>query len=132
GWDLHAVTAWRETTSSPDFVLSTIPKTRTILPGTSSFFNVTLNTIKLFTGSIGLSAAISSSSGATGPAPTLTMVPSQVTLPVNGRFVGFSQLNVTTASLTSGTYNITISGTNGTLTRTTLVTVVMVGFTLSA
>src|SRR6266571_1756786 len=99
GWELHPFTAWRESTTAPDFILS---------------------------------ATISSSSGATGPAPTLTMVPSQVTLPINGKFVAFSQLNVTTASLTSGTYNIAVSGTIGTLTRTTLVTVVMVGFTLLA
>src|SRR5882762_1828417 len=132
GWELHPFTAWRESTTAPDFVLSASPKTQTILPGTSAFYNVTVNTIKLFTGSISLSATISSSSGATGPTPTLKMVPPQVTLPINGKFVAFSQLNVTTAALTSGTYNIIVSGTNGTLTRTTSVTVVMVGFTLSA
>ena len=85
GWELHPFTAWRESTTAPDFVLSASPKAQTILPGTSAFYNVTVNTIKLFIGSISLSATISSSSGATGPAPTLTMVPSQVTLPVNSR-----------------------------------------------
>jgi len=132
GWELHALTAWRVSSSSTtDFSLSANPNALTIQPGSFKTANITIDASNLFTGSISLSRSVVRQTGA-GPLPNVTMTPSQVTLPSAGKYVAFSTLNVTASSSTSGTYLVTISGVNSTLTRTTTVTITMVGFGLSA
>ena len=109
---------------SPDFSLSASPASQTLTQGASTSYAVTVTPSGGFTGSVSLSVA-GLPAGATGtfsPNPTTTT----------------STLNVTTATSTpAGSYPLTITGTSGTLTHTTSVTLVVSptptpDFTLSA
>lgn len=100
--------------STPDFSLTATPSSQTINQGSPTSYTVTLNPISGYSGTVTFSA-----SG----------MPAGVTAnfnPVNLTASGSTALNITTAFNTvPGTYPLTITGTDGTLTHTTSVTLVI-------
>ena len=100
--------------STPDFSLSAAPSSQTINQGSLTSYTVTLNPISGYSGTVTFSA-----SG----------MPAGVTAsfnPVNLTGSGSTALNISTAfTTTPGTYPLTITGTDGTLTHTTSVTLVI-------
>jgi N,N-dimethylformamidase beta subunit-like protein len=94
--------------STPDFTLSTSPSTRTVSPGGSTSYGVTISPTGGFTGLVGLSVT-GLPSGATG-----SFTPNPAT--------ASSTLSVTTSTSTpAGTYTLTVTGIGGSLTQTTTV-----------
>ncbi len=111
-------------TPTPAFTVSAAPSSQTVSPGGGTSYSVSTSAVNGFTGSIGLSVS-GLPANATG-----TFSPT----PVN---VGSgSTLTITTASNTPpGSYSLTITGTSGSLTSTTNVTLNVTGpasFTLLA
>src|ERR1700683_1011171 len=111
-------------TPTPSFTVSATPNSQTVNPGGGTSYSVNTSAVNGFTGSIGLSVS-GLPANATG-----TFSPT----PVN---VGSgSTLTITTASNTPpGSYSLTITGTSGSLTSTTNVTLNVTGpasFTLLA
>jgi uncharacterized membrane protein len=97
---------------APDFTLSATPSSQTVLQGNSATYNVTINPVNSFSGSVNLAVSGlptgASGSFATNPATTS------------------SALTFTAGAATPpGTYTLTITGTSGSLTHTTTVTVVI-------
>ncbi len=93
---------------SPNFSLSANPTSINIAPGDTGTSTVTVGSLAGFSGSVGLTAAVS---GGSGLSCTVT---SPVTAP------GTSTLSCSGAT---GSYTVTVTGTSGTLTHTTTVTV---------
>jgi len=111
-------------TPTPAFTVSAAPSSQTVNPGGGTSYSVSTSAVNGFSGSIGLSVS-GLPANATG-----TFSPT----PVN---VGSgSTLTITTASNTPpGSYSLTITGTSGSLTSTTNVTLNVTGpasFTLLA
>jgi uncharacterized membrane protein len=100
--------------STPDFSLTAAPSSQTINQGSPTSYTVTLNPISGYSGTVTFSA-----SG----------MPAGVTAsfsPVNLTGSGSTVLNIATSfSTTPGTYPLTITGTDGTLTHTTSVSLVI-------
>jgi hypothetical protein len=95
-----------------DFTLSASPSSRTVTAGTSTSYGVTITPFNGFNDAVTLSAS-GLPAGAGG-----TFTPNPATTS--------STLSVTTsASTPAGNYPVTISGVNGSLTRTTTVTLVV-------
>jgi Zn-dependent metalloprotease len=118
-WDAVSVPAQAgdpTCSSGPDFALSASPGSRTVLQGASTTYTVTETPSGGFTGAVTL-AATGLPTGATAafsPNPT----------------TGTSTLTVTTATTTPvGSFAITITGTSGSLTHTTPVTLVVTSTT---
>jgi hypothetical protein len=100
---------------TPDFYLSGSPASQTVIQGNSTTYSVTVNPLNGYSNTVNLSV----SGCPTGA--TCTINPSSVPPPYSP-----STLNVATSSSTpGGTYTITIQGTDGTLTRTTSVALVV-------
>src|SRR5207302_949914 len=114
GWELHPLTAWRLHGVSPDFSLSSNPKTITTLPGKAVNATITINTSNLFSGPLPLTATVTPS----GPSsPTVTFHPSPVIVPpCNLCGIANSTVTITASSTSSGNYNVTITGTNSSTT----------------
>jgi hypothetical protein len=111
-------------TPGPDFTLEATPSSQAVAAGDRAACTVTVTALNGFTGTVSLSA-----SG----------LPAGATASLDPPFVtghGASNLSVvTSASTPAGSYTISITGTNGTLTHTTTVTLTVTGsgdFALSA
>jgi hypothetical protein len=109
--------------STPDFSLSATPTSRTVTGGASTTYTVSVNPVSGYTGSVTLSSTglPSGANASFSPNPT----------------TGTSTMTVTTtASTAAGSYPVTITGTDGTLTHTTSVQLVVQApvpdFTLTA
>jgi hypothetical protein len=100
--------------NAPDFTISATPSSRAVLQGNSTSYTVNVGAVNGFSGAVGFSASgLPSGAGANfNPAS------------VNGS--GSSTMSVTTsASTPPGTYQITITGTSGSLSHSTNVTLVV-------
>src|SRR5207249_138652 len=113
-WPLnaHAVSGANfKAVGGADFTLSASPSSRNVPPGTSTSYTVTINPTGGFADPVSLSVTglPAGASGSFAPNPTTTS----------------SALSVTTSTSTpAGTYTATITGTSGTLTHATTVTLV--------
>ncbi len=130
GWEIHPVTAWRISNTSSDFELSASPSSLAVLSTQSAYSDITVNTFNLFTGSVSFSTTVSSSSNTVGAPPTATMNPSNVTVVSGG--IADSKLTIAAAASSLGNYTILVTGTNGSLTRATTVSVDIVDFGVAA
>ncbi|MBZ5523559.1 MAG: hypothetical protein LAP21_15100 [Acidobacteriia bacterium] len=104
------------TNCGPDFFLSSAPASQTVIQGNSVNYTISMTSTNAYAGTANLSV--------TGlPAgATATFTPASLTGAAS------STLAVSTIATTpAGTYTLTISGTDGTLTRTTPVTLVVTG-----
>jgi uncharacterized membrane protein len=97
-----------------DFYLTPAPVSRTVTPGASTNYSVTITPLNTFSGTVALLA------GGLPSGATASFNPASVTSS------GTSTLTVTTATTSpGGTYNLTISGISGDLTRSTNATLVV-------
>src|SRR5204863_154858 len=118
----HTTTVTLVVNTAPDFTLSASPPSRTVTPGGSTTYDVTIAPTGGFTGQVTLSVSglPSGADGSFTPNPATTS----------------STLAVTTSPSTpTGTYTLTIAGDSGSLSHTTTVTLVVnppPDFTLSA
>ncbi len=102
------------TTATPDFSISSTPASQNVVQGSSTTYTVSVTALNGFTGTVTFSA-----SGLPAGASASFSPPS-----VAGS--GSSTMTVTTASTTpAATYNLTITGTSGTLVHSTTVTLVV-------
>ena len=111
----HTTTATLVVTAPPppDFSLAASPSSQTIFQGAATSYTISVTRINGFSDALSLtvSGLPAGAAGTFSPNPTTGVR---------------STLNVTTASTTpAGFYSLTISGTNGTLTRSTGVTLVV-------
>jgi hypothetical protein len=105
----------------PDFSLSASPSSQAILPGSNTSYSVTVNPLNGYTNTVSLTL----SGCPTGA--TCSISPSSVGPPYNA-----STLSVTTTiAIAPGNYTITITGTDGTLTRNTSVNLAITDFSIS-
>lgn len=108
---------------TPDFSLSASPSSQSVTQGASASYTVTINRTGGFTGSVDLS---------------VSGLPANTTASFSPNPAGgtSSALSITTgASTPTGSYPLTVTGTSGTLSRTTSVTLVVnspASFSLSA
>ena len=102
------------TSSSPDFSLSSSPSSQTVTPGSGTSYTVSVSASGGFSGTVGFSVSgLPSGAGA-------TFSPTSITTS------GSTTMAVTTSSSTpTGTYPLTITGTSGSLTHTSAVTLVV-------
>jgi hypothetical protein len=99
----------------PDFSLSASPASQTVVQGNGTSYAVTVNPSNGFNGSVSLSASGLPSGTSASFSPN----------PISGGS-GTSTMSVTTsASTPAGTYTLTITGTSGSLTHSTSVTLVV-------
>jgi hypothetical protein len=110
------------TSATADFSLSASPASQTVTQGNSTSYTITINPSNGFTDSVNLSV----SGLPAGATPTFTPDPAANT----------SSLSITTTGTTpTGTYPLTVTGTDGALTHTTGITLVVnppPNFSLSA
>ncbi|WP_200821547.1 hypothetical protein [Bryocella elongata] len=110
---IHRMTVGAPT---PDFSVSATPNSQTVAQGSSATYTTTVSALNGFTGTVNLSV-----SGLPAGA-TASFNPASVTAS------GTSALSISTAANTTpGTYTLTIAGTNGTLSRSTTVTMIVPG-----
>lgn len=111
----------RTITVQPDFSLSASPASRTVVQGSGTSYTATVTASAGFSGTVGLSVS-GLPAGATG-----TFSPASIATS------GSSTLSVSTSTATApGNYPLTITATNGALTHTANVTLVVSGdFSLS-
>src|SRR5467141_4450210 len=108
--------------ASPDFSVSASPAALSINPGSTATSTITLTSLNGFAGTVTLSSAGS-------PAGlNLSLSPATVSLSSGG--TGTSTLSV--SSSTPGSYSVTITGTSGSLSHQTTVTVNVVDFSIAA
>jgi subtilisin family serine protease len=111
---LDALAAYAQL-SEPDFSVSGAPSSAATAPGGNVSYTVTIGALNGFDGDVSLSL-----SGLSAAQASWTFSPGTVT------GAGSSQLTVTTApSLAAGSYPLTITGTSGTTTHSTSVTLVV-------
>lgn len=99
------------TVANPDFTIAATPASRTVAPGTSTTYAISIGSIAGFNGAVSL--------GVTGlpSGATASFNPATVTAP------GSSTLNVNTSSSTpEGTFTLTVTGASGSLQHSTTVT----------
>jgi hypothetical protein len=100
----------------PDFSLSATPPSQTITQGQTANYTVTVTPLNSYNGTVNLTVSGCPTGATCTLNPTSSGPPSYLT----------STLSVvTTTSTPGGTYTITINGTDGTLTHTTSVTLVV-------
>ena len=105
--------------AAPDFTVSSSPSSLTIQSSNSGSSTITVNSLHQFSGTVSLSASVS-------PAGlTASLIPTNVTVPASGSST--STLIVSSISTSPiGAFNVTITGTNGTLAHQTIVAVTLV------
>jgi hypothetical protein len=98
----------------PDFSLSASPSSQSVQQGNATSYTATVTPVNGYTGTVTFSVSgLPAGAGATFTPPSVTTS-------------GSSTMNVTTsASTPTGTYSLVISGTDGTLTRTANVTLIV-------
>jgi hypothetical protein len=98
-------------TATPDFSLSATPSSRTVTAGNPTSYSVTATSLNGYNGTVSFSASGNPAGVTVSFSPTSVTPTSSTTM------------NVTTAANTTpGTYTLTITGTDGTLTHSTNVT----------
>ena len=111
---------------SPDFTLSATPLSKSLKQGTQGTYAITVASLSGFNSAVNLAV--------TGCPPNATCtVTNPVTPPANGQIAATLTVNSATAAV--GSYPLTITGTNGSLIHSTLITLIVNGspdFTLSA
>jgi uncharacterized membrane protein len=99
----------------PDFAISSAPSSQSVVPGASTTYTISASRSGGFSGTVSLSASgLPDHTSATFDPSSLTTGNDSSTLTLN-----------TSTTTTPGTYTVTVTGTNGSLTHTTSMTVVV-------
>jgi hypothetical protein len=106
--------------AAPDFALSAAPPSQTVPAGNSASFIVYANPVGGYSGTVALTCP-GAPSGI-----TCSFTQSSLTLAQGGGEVN-TGLTINTSASSSGTYNVTVSGTDGTLTHTATFSVSVTG-----
>jgi hypothetical protein len=107
--------------SVPDFSISATPSSQGVVAGGSTTYTVNVSALDGFSGNVSLSASGLPTGSSAGFNPTSIATS------------GSSTLTITTSGSTpTGSYTVTITGTSGGLTHTTMVTLAVNDFTISA
>ena len=123
GATTHTATATLVVPAPPDFTLAAAPSAQTVNAGATANYTVSVGSLNGFTGDVALSLA-----GLPGSVGAATFTPATVST------AGTSQLTIATAATApGGTYQLTVTGASGAITRTATVglTVRARDFTLS-
>lgn len=111
----------------PDFSISATPTSMSVTPGSSQTATLTVQSLYNFTGTVNLDVSVGpadTSASLSPAAPTASLSPTSVTVAGNGSST--STLSVSTSLLTTpGTYTVTVKAYNGTLSHSTMVTVMV-------
>src|SRR5438105_361559 len=115
----HSTTVQVTVGSTPDFSISGSPSSMTIPQRSTGTFSIVLTSVNGFSGTVSLSASVSSS----GPRTSFSLNPVNLTPGASGS----STLNVRILNKTPlGTYTITVTGTSGSLSHSITFTVTVV------
>ena len=122
GWELHALTAWRLSSSAtPDFSLANSPQPLSVTQGLSSTDTITVTSLDNFAGTVSLTTTIDPAIANT---TQVTVNPANVSIAAGGS--GTSLMTVQTSQSTpTGSYSITVKGTSGYVWHPLTVTVVI-------
>ncbi|TMI69462.1 hypothetical protein E6H16_00140, partial [Candidatus Bathyarchaeota archaeon] len=123
GPSTHSATVVVRVFIPPDFTIASNPSTVVFLTGSSGRSNVTIASISGFKGNLTISNSVNPTNGL-----TTSCTPSRMQIPSGGSAFstcGFSSSN-------TGIYTVTVSATNGTMTHSTLITVKVADFTITA
>jgi len=107
--------------TSPDFFVNASPQSLTIKPGFNGNSTITLSSFNDFTGTISLNATVSPNTIAK---PSAAVNPTSVPLSSNGTSISILTIS-TSGSTLPGSYLVTVAGSNGTLTRSVSVSVLV-------
>src|SRR2546428_243377 len=110
GWEIHPLTGWRlhQSSSNPDFNISTSPTAVSISNGSTGTSTVTVATVNGFTGTVNLSRSTSPSTGL-----SCSLSPTSIT--------GSGSSTLSCSASSNGLYTVTVSGTDGSLSHSTSV-----------
>src|SRR5947209_4649629 len=123
GSSTHSATVVVRVFIPPDFTIASNPSTVVFLTGSSGRSNITIASISGFKGNLTISNSVNPTNGL-----TTSCTPSRMQIPSGGSAFstcGFSSSN-------TGIYTVTVSATNGTMTHSTLITVKVADFTITA
>lgn len=127
-WELHPFTGWRVTPPPPDFRISADPASMRLKIGTSGSSTISLTGFDGFSGTLDLSVSISAVDVpplVPTTKPTASVDPGSVVMVPDGTNV--ATLTVTASLLTTpGTYAVTVTATDGTITHSVTVMVEIV------
>src|SRR6267143_770033 len=105
--------------SNQDFTITSSPSSIVNAFGSSNTTTITVTSLNSYTGTVGLTF--------TAPFGYITVMGSQNPLTLSSRGTAVSTLNITTSlSTTLGTYNITVTGTAGSRTHSTVISLTVV------
>jgi hypothetical protein len=105
--------------SNQDFTITSSPSSIVNIFGSSNTTTITVTSLNGYTGTVGLTF--------TAPFGYITVMGSQNPLTLSSRGTAVSTLNITTSlSTTLGTYNITVTGTAGSRTHSTVISLTVV------
>jgi plastocyanin len=104
--------------AAPDYALSANPTSLTLAQGNSTTSTVTVASLSGFTGVVNLSTGVSP------PGPATVISPNSVTVPSNGNSLATLTVSAVT-STPAGKYNVTVTGSNGTTTRSVIIPVIV-------
>ncbi len=109
---------------APDFTITSSPSSLNIPKGSSGTTTITLTSLNGFSGTVSLTSALSSSG------PQVTFSPASVAVPSGSTIT--STLSVSTASsaaysasVSQGSYTVTVTGTSGSLVRSTTLSLIV-------
>jgi len=110
GWEIHPLTGWRlhQSSSNPDFNISTSPTAVSISNGSTGTSTVTVAPVNGFTGTVNLSRSTSPSTGL-----SCSLSPTSIT--------GSGSSTLSCSASSNGLYTVTVSGTDGSLSHSTTV-----------
>ncbi len=121
GWELHPLTAWKQSSAppppppgTPDFTIATSSSSLSFNSGSTATSTAQLTSVNSFAGTIILSTSASPATGL-----TVTCSPSSIALSAGGTATS----TCTLSSSTPGTYTATLTGVSGSLSHSTTMTV---------
>jgi YVTN family beta-propeller protein len=114
--DDNTVSVIDDNIASPDFLVTSSPSYFTIPDGSSGNTKITASSFDGFSGNVSFSAS--------PPSLTTSFNPPSVMIPSGGSVSSLLTVSVP-SSVSSGEYTVTVTGTNGSLTRSTYVSVLV-------
>ncbi|TMI54588.1 hypothetical protein E6H18_10725 [Candidatus Bathyarchaeota archaeon] len=120
GWEIHAVSAWRFSSSAtPDFGLTIDPSKLRVQQGSSSMATLTVNSLDGFAGMVTLAASVTSTIANT---TTLSLNPATVSITSGGSAIAILTIQASQSAPIYKYWTVILKGTSGSGTHTLFVT----------